>query len=368
MKQQEEINTKKKEWQQIKYVERQKIEALVKAGQNAEEIALIIGYSKRTVERELERGKIKVRHLRRDPYAAIIPTAREYKESYEYSAEVAQQDYDNKATGKGVQIKLGKNHYFCEVLVRHIKDGYSPYAALQLIEQNEEEKARSDLRICVKTLYNYIHKDYIPGLTAGDLPDQGRARKRGYNRVRLALNNAKGRSIEERPLEIAERTTFGHWEIDSVEGGKSGSKETLLVLSERLSRQELIFKMANKTQKEVIRILDGLEKKYGIRGFRKIFKTITCDNGSEFLNQADIEKSIGKGNRTTVYYCHPYSAYERGTNENINRMIRRHIPKGTDIGNYTRAQIRKIQDYINSTPRLVLDGYPSNTMFQQYIA
>jgi IS30 family transposase len=198
-------------------------------------------------------------------------------------------------------------------------------------------------------------------------PSIGKVRKRGYRPVKLALNNLKGRSIEERPPEVAQRETFGHWEIDSVEG-KVGTKEVLLVFSERLTRHEFIFKLPHKTQDEVKKVLDCLEAKYGNEKFRQIFKTLTCDNGCEFLNQAKLEKSIGDGNRLTVYYCHPYSAYERGTNENINRMIRRYIPKGSDIGNYTPAQIQKIQDHINSTPRLVLEGYPSNTRFQEHIA
>jgi len=367
MEQQGKSITEGKKWQQLNYSHRQKIEILSKAGHNAKVIAELVGYSRRTVERELARGKVKVRHLRPDPYASFVPTKREYVESYEYSADIAQQACDYKATAKGIPIKLGKNRYFCETLVKYIKQGYSPYSALKLIEHNPQEKTRCNLSICVKTLYNYIHSDFIPGLTICDLPEQGKERKRDYNRVRLALNNLKGRSIEERSPEIAQRKTFGHWEIDCIEG-KAGTKNVLLVMSERLTRQELIFKMSCKTQDEVKKVLDGLEELYGIEKFRRIFKTLTCDNGCEFLNQSKLENSIRDGLRTTVYYCHPYAAYERGTNENLNRMIRRHIPKGSDIGNYTPTQIRKIQDHINSTPRLVLEGYPSNTRFNELTA
>ena len=90
------------------------------------------------------------------------------------------------------------------------------------------------------------------------------------------------------------------------------------------------------------------------------------EDGSEFLNMNELEESIEGGKRTTIYYCHPYSAWERGTNENINKMIRRFIPKGKDIGNYTTEEIQAIEDFINSTPRKVLEGYPSNTLYQQH--
>jgi len=362
MEQQTHDSIKKRGWQQLRYIDRQKVEVLLKAKHSIQEIASIIGYSKRTIERELQQGMVTTVRTKPDEYASLIPTNRIRVERKEYSAEISQQAHDLKATAKGKQIKLGKGYAFCEKVAEHIKKGFSPYSALQLIRHSGED----DIGICFKTLYNYIDKDYIPGITNADLPEKGQGRKRGYRQVKLALNNLKGRSIEERPPEIGQRTTFGHWEIDSVEG-KAGTKEALLVLSERMTRQELIFKMPAKTQDEVKKILDRLEEEYGER-FRKIFKTLTCDNGCEFLNQSKLEKSIGEGNRFTVYYCHPYSAYERGTNENVNRMIRRHIPKGTDIGDYSPTQIRKIQDHINSTPRLVLEGYPSNTRFQEHIA
>jgi IS30 family transposase len=353
-----------KRWQQLSYSIRQKIEVLFRARHTAKEIALLIGYSRRTVERELARGRVTLRRVRPDPYASVIPMERLYVESRSYSADVGQQFHDTRSTAKGPAVKLGKHRDFCQSVTSYIRHGYSPYSALKLLEHDTALQTPI-LRICTKTLYNYIHSGYIPGLTALDLPDRGKRRKRAYRRVRLAQNNQSGRSIEERPAEIALRTTFGHWEIDCVEG-KSGTREALLVLSERMTRHELIFKLKRKTQDEVKRVLDGLERDYGIRRFRRIFRSLTCDNGCEFLNQSYLEKSVGKGNRTKVYYCHPYAAYERGTNENINRMIRRFIPKGTNIGSYSKKQIQQIQDRINSTPRLVLEGYPSNTRFKQY--
>ena len=116
-----------------------------------------------------------------------------------------------------------------------------------------------------------------------------------------------------------------------------------------------IFK--DRTAKSVIRALDRYERKIGSPAFRGKFKTITCDNGMEFADWQSIERSCRtKKNRTTVYFCHPYCSGERGTNENSNRFIRRWIPKGDDIGLYSKAEIQAIQDWMNHYPRRQFNG------------
>ncbi len=138
-----------------------------------------------------------------------------------------------------------------------------------------------------------------------------------------------------------------------------GSGAALLVLSERMSRQEIILKMPDKTQQSVRTMIDRLEQRYGTK-FKEKFKTITVDNGSEFLDHEGIEKSIKdpKEKRVTVYYAHPYSSWERGTNENTNKLIRRFIPKGTDIGKISSKMVNTIEKWINNYPRKIL-GYKS---------
>ncbi|MEG2429027.1 MAG: IS30 family transposase, partial [Oscillospiraceae bacterium] len=103
-----------------------------------------------------------------------------------------------------------------------------------------------------------------------------------------------------------------------------------------------------------------LQRKYG-KAFSDIFKTITTDNGCEFLDFEGIEKSLfSKKSRTKMYFAHPYSSWERGTNENINKMIRRFIPKGVDISAFTENEIQKIQNWINNYPRKILGGKSAN--------
>ena len=176
---------------------------------------------------------------------------------------------------------------------------------------------------------------------------------------KVALNNQRGKSIEERPKEIKDRKSYGHWEMDTVVGGQGKGTNCLLVLSERMTREEIIRKIKNKKSISVVEELDLLEKQLGTKGFREKFKTITCDNGVEFLNQEGIEK--GRRNkqkkRTTLYYCHPFSSWERGTNENINKMIRRFIPKGESIDKYSKEEIQYIENWLNNYPRKILGGF-----------
>lgn len=117
--------------------------------------------------------------------------------------------------------------------------------------------------------------------------------------------------------------------------------------------------MDSKTQKSVQKVLDALEKKYG-KYFREKFKTLTVDNGSEFLDFKGLERSVNnpEEQRVKVYYAHPYSSWEHGTNGNSNKLIRRFIPKGTDIGKISKTYIKYIEKWMNSYPRRIL-GYKS---------
>jgi IS30 family transposase len=125
--------------------------------------------------------------------------------------------------------------------------------------------------------------------------------------------------------------------------------------------------MRGRTQEAVKKALDKIERRLGARCFREAFKSITSDNGGEFLNQEWIEKSCinTKKKRTTLYYCHPYSAWERGSNENANKLIRRFIPKGADIADYSEAAIARIERYMNNYPRKLLDGYSPNDLYEK---
>ena len=103
--------------------------------------------------------------------------------------------------------------------------------------------------------------------------------------------------------------------------------------------------------------LDMLEEKMGSFNFWRIFQTITVDNGSEFQDWEEMTQAvIGDGARIHIYYCHPYSAFERGSNENGTRMIQRKISKGTDFTWITKADTLEVQRWVNEYPRGILGG------------
>ncbi len=172
-------------------------------------------------------------------------------------------------------------------------------------------------------------------------------------------NNHNGTSIEERPENIETGADFGNWELDTVVG-KQGTKSVLMVMTERALNIEIIRKISSKSETCIVTELDKLERRYGSKRFREIFKTITCDNGCENLDYKGMERSaLTKGQRTKIYYAHPYSAYERGSNECANKLIRRFVPKGSDISKFSKKQINYIENWINNYPRRMFGGFSS---------
>ena len=160
-----------------------------------------------------------------------------------------------------------------------------------------------------------------------------------------------GERIEKRPDVVDSREEFGHWEIDTVAGLRSDKDHALLTLTERKTRYEVIIKIDGKSSNPVNQALSALREAAGAN-FEILFKTITSDNGTEFSGIT----ALLEGVMTSVYFTHPYSSWERGTNENHNGMIRRFIPKRTRMESVSLATIRRVQDWMNTLPRKIL-GY-----------
>jgi IS30 family transposase len=233
------------------------------------------------------------------------------------------------------------------------KHKYSPAAAL--LKAKEQGYT---VEISVKTLYNNIDGGEIK-VSRKDL-----LRKEGWKQDKTkpgkAANNLKGESIDNRPPEVADRVEYGHWEMDLIVSCKGG-KGALLTLTERKTRQEIIIRLPDKTQRAVKRALDRLERRLGARRFKEKFKTITTDNGSEFLDFESLQKFCTNNDRRfKMYFAHPYSSWERGSNENANGIIRRFFPKGTDFSKVSIARIQAVEDWMNDYPRLVLGGISAN--------
>ena len=339
----------RKTFKHLTFNDRLKIEVLLKAGHTPKDIAKILDKHISTIYREKNRGYF---------------IARNSDETTEvrYSPDIAQEHINEIMSSKGPNLKIDKERAFANRIEDIIiNKKYSPAAALEAIK-----KEGNTISICVSTLYSYIDKGIFYKLTNKQLPIKCKCKKRSYNRVIRQARPSKGLSIEKRPEKILSRKEFGNWEMDTVVGKQGISKKSLLVLTERKTRKELCLLLKRHTTECVVKALNTLEKKFGERNFRKIFKSITVDNGSEFQDYLGMQKSHRSDiNRTTIYYCHPYCSCERGSNENQNRMIRRHIPKGTDLNILKQRDVKRVEDWINNYPRKIFGYKSSEEMYNQ---
>jgi len=267
---------------------------------------------------------------------------------------VGQRKHDEQAANKGRGLKIGHDHELARHIENKIKnEKWSPDAVIGSIKA---EGWPFKTTICTKTVYNYIDKEIFAGISNKDLWVKKDGKKREHKKIRtVALNNKNGKSITERPKEVDERTERGHWEIDLVVG-KQGTKPVILTLVERQTRKSLYILVKNKTQQEVIAAIKRARRRVG-GNFNAVFKSITADNGSEFLDSESIKKAA---KCSEVYYAHPYSSWERGSNENGNRILRRFVPKGTDIGKLTIQELQRIEDWVNNYPRKILEYKSAN--------
>ncbi len=329
--------------------DRIKIETMLNSGHSVIEIAKYIGVSRTTIYDEKKRGAYTHRNS-------------DWTEEIRYSSDKGQQYHEWAAQGTGRSLKIGKNQKLADYLESKIADDkYSPEAAIAAAKAS----GLFDVCISVRTLYRYIDAGIFLRITNKNLPVKGTRRKHN-NKVRVQKRASVGTSIERRPEEIKARSTFGHWEMDTVKGKRGVTKSCLLVLTERKTRDEIIAKIPNQGAAAVVDVIDRLERKWGDM-FYKVFRSITVDNGVEFSDWQGLERSVVYENkkRTFVFYCHPYCSAERGSNENQNKMIRRHIPKGTDIDKIQDEEIAYIEDWMNRYPRGIFDFNNAASLFEE---
>ena len=331
----------------LNWEERIQIETLQRERFTEEDIGERLGRSARTIIREIERGWVTHR-------------TGQYSVEERYSADRGQTVYDA-AMRSRTKTQEPDARLLAFLLEQIVGEKNSPGVVASLMTAHNLE-----FSVCEKTIYNMVDAGKVPGVTNESLWEK---RKRNKSRKSLHRHRKRavdpGHGINDSPPEVEERQEAGHWEIDLVVGGQGKGTAALLTLTERKTRKEIIRKLKDKTQKAVVRAINGIERQMGAEAFRIVFKSITADNGSEFLDHAALERSVFSGSRTHIYYAHPYSSWERGSNENANRIIRRFIPKGCDISKYTRKQIQAIEDWINNYPRKILDFETAEERFIQ---
>lgn len=318
--------------------ERHQLEAMRRNKIPMREIARQLGFCERTIYYELRRG-------------SYMHTC-DFWDEKRYSAQKGQQTHNYNQTAKGRPLKIGCDHTYATYIEHKIiVDRYSPAAALAAAKRYNFQT-----HICVSTLYSYINKRVFLTLTNKHLWDK-RRKKQKKDDTEKRIAHPKLPSIENRPAYIGQRSERGHWEMNLIIG-KAETSPVLLTLTERYSRQELIFKLPDRKASTIRGVFDQLERQH--KDFDQRFKTLTTDNGSEFMEYEKLCRSIHGGSRFQVWYCHSYSAWEKGSVENHNRMIRRFFPKGTDFSKISKKRIAAVQDWMNNYPRKILQWQTPN--------
>lgn len=349
---QEQYNTNKRKFKQLTYKDRIKIETLYNDQKlSYTQIGKILGKHRTTISREIKLG--------------LVELETSYLPVWKYCAEVGQRKNKENETAKGTYLKIGTDIRLANFIETQIKEEKtSPEVISYKIKQG-----KFSTTLCFKTIYNYIDKEIIE-VKRKDLV-YGNYSKKDDNKLQeeseFLKANKEGKTIHDRPKEIESREELGHWEMDLVEGLKGQKEPYLLVLSERKTRREIIELIPNKFAKSVSKALDRIEKEIGVVKFRETFKTITTDNGAEFRNWKSIEQSYtgSKKARTTQYYADAYSSWQRGTNENINKMIRRFLPKGTSFKGLKQEDVKRIEKWINQYPRKILKFKTSEEYYRE---
>jgi len=209
-----------------------------------------------------------------------------------------------------------------------------------------------------ETIYQFILEDKKNGGTLyKQLRHSGKKRKKRYGGSDRR-GEIKGRvSIDDRPKNIEKRERIGDWEIDLVIG--KNHKGAIVTIVDRLSLMTLIAKVESKHADLVTAATTSLLNRYKKHGA----KTITADNGKEFSGHKDISRALG----IDFYFAHPYSSWERGTNENTNGLIRQYLPKGTEFEPVNDKKCQFIMERLNNRPRRCLSYRTPKQVFEEFL-
>lgn len=333
--------SEKRKGQHLGAEERGAIQELKKLGHSNRAIARLLSCSPSTIGYELKRG---------------TPTYKGHGRKPGYSAKRGGAVYKANRSACHRPITPPQNSAFMQWMVKQLRehkwslDACVGYARRKNLFPGERIP-------CTKTLYNLVWKGRLP-LSLFELPEALSRRKRGIPRISKRIN---GRSLEERPAEVEERTTFGHWESDTVQGRKKKGEPTVFTIVERLTGCYLSIRIDGKTTGGIAAAMEQLRAQFG-EHFSDVFRTITTDNGSEFAAFSEFEE-LG----TKVYFAHPYSSWERPVNERTNRLLRRFVPKGVSIGQFSDENILMFADEINGLPRKRLRYRTPEELFDEQL-
>lgn len=308
---------------QLTQEQRYQIYALLKTEHSQTEIAAVIGVNKSTISRELGRNR---------GQRGYRP-----KQAHQFA-----QQRRREAVQKRISTEIWAQ------IDEKIRQDWSPEQIYGWLKKN------TGTVVSHEWIYQHI---YLDKRTGGDLHKHLRCQKK--RRKRAGNYDRRGKipnqvSIEERPEIVEIRERLGDWEADTIIG--AGKQGAIVTLVDRKSRLTLLKRIARRTAAAVEDAILELLKPY-----QGNTHTITCDNGKEFANHQRIAKIL----QVKVFFAHPYSSWERGTNENTNGLIRQYFPKGLDFSSITDDQISFVKERLNDRPRKCLDFQAPAMVFSQ---
>lgn len=286
---------------------RSQIEVLRKEGYSIRRIASLIGVHHSTVARELNRVK------------------------GEYSAIKAHQLAISKSANRGRPTKLTPQ--LAALIESRLQQTWS-----------SEEIVSAELVgvLSFKTIYSWIHRGFLT-VTETVLRRKGKKPSTQEKRGRFTVK----RTIKERPQEVEDREVFGHWELDTMVSSRGESKGCLVTFVERKTRFYIAVKMEDRTKDSMFLAISSLYNTLT----SKLLKTFTVDRGKEFACYEQVETKFG----IPMYFADAYAAWQRGTNENSNGLLREFFPKKTDLAQVTLDKLREVLMLINNRPRKCLE-------------
>ena len=333
------------------------IEILHTAGFNNAFIGAFVGKDRSSIKREIDKNAIEIWD--------INSTKSPYKEKKQinikyYSSEKAQKNAEENKLKNRKKCKLDRYPNLKWAVVALLKEkniDYSPDVIANLSKEGKIKDAETS--IGTNAIYRAV-KARKYGLTINDLPHgRGYFKKQNNNphtQTKEISERKKEISIEVMPEEIKNKEADTHFEGDSVVGVKKGTHQTLITLVNTASQFLLIRRSENKTGQATVNVLDKLEEE--IPQLSEIMESLLLDNGIEFSKIEEMMRSSKdkEKKRFQIYFTHPYASYERGCNENKNRLIRRYFKKGKQVEDLSDEDILNIARKINNMPRKAL-GY-----------
>lgn len=313
-------------YKQLTHEQRYQIYALLKIGHTQTEIARVIQRHKATISRELKRN-------------AGLRGYRP-KQAHEYA--LTRRNH----TQKRIQMETW------ELVDEKIGLDWSPEQISGWL------KRKHTIHISHEWIYQHILADkQAGGKLYCHLRLQKKRRKRygSYDRRGQLPNRV---SIEERPAIVAERKRLGDWEVDTLIGKRH--RKAIVTLTERKTRFALMRKVNYRTAEAVSTAIIDL-----LKPISDYVHTITADNGKEFAEHQLIARAL----RADFYFAHPFAAWERGANENMNGLIRQYVPKSHDFSSLSELDLQWITHQLNHRPRKCLDfKSPFEVFLEQSVA